>query len=428
MSESHARESAISAVRTLRDAGHIAYLAGGCVRDELLDLTPADYDVATDAHPDRVRTLFRRTQLVGASFGVVLAQIERETIEIATFRSDGPYSDRRRPDAVQFADPFADAHRRDFTVNALFLDPLPEFHPEGPADPRASTRRTPRGLIIDFVGGLADLERRVLRAVGDPRARLAEDHLRGLRAVRFASRLGFEIDEPTADAIRSDARDLAGVSRERIGDEVRRMLLHPSRAVAAWTLQYLGLDAPALAEPHRDEAPVLLGRLAGEPPYPTCLAAWALDRRAVTESSQIAGLVNAWRSALCLTNEERSSLSSVLTGVLSLRVEWAGQTTAAQKRAASSSWFPEALRIVAAGSPEDLVSIRRRVDSLARTPSGLEPTPLISGDDLILLGIKPGPGFQGLLDAIYDEQLEDAVSTRDDALTRARDLAPRFGL
>jgi len=217
-----AREAAAAIVRALRDKGFTAYLAGGCVRDELLGLEPIDFDVATDARPDAVQALFRRTAAVGASFGVVLVKERGVTVEVASFRSDGPYTDKRRPDHVEFSDAEHDAQRRDFTINALFLDP---FH-GGPAlragrasygsESRTTTtgaesrttesgsesratesgsesRTTSESGVLDFVGGLTDLRAGVVRAVGDPEKRLAEDHLRALRAVRFAARYGFEI-------------------------------------------------------------------------------------------------------------------------------------------------------------------------------------------------------------------------------------------
>ncbi|MEM1423575.1 MAG: CCA tRNA nucleotidyltransferase, partial [Planctomycetota bacterium] len=229
------RDSAVRIVRTLAGAGHAAYFAGGCVRDELLGSEPKDYDVATDATPDEVEAAFRNTKPVGKSFGVILVRDGSSVTEVATFREEGAYTDKRRPDEVRFADAEADAHRRDFTINALFLDPL-------------DTRDDQRGRVIDFVGGLEDLERGVVRAVGDPAERLAEDHLRALRAVRFAARFAFPIEERTADAIRAHASALEGVSRERIGDELRRILAHPRRAEGVRTIHALALDAPVLAD------------------------------------------------------------------------------------------------------------------------------------------------------------------------------------
>jgi len=412
---STARGLATEVARTLRGNGHVAYFAGGCVRDELLGLEPADYDIATDATPDVVSGLFARTAEVGAHFGVVLVHEGALTIEVATFRSDGAYSDRRRPDEVTFSDPESDAQRRDFTINALFLDPLS-------ADEAGVRGRDIHGHVIDFVDGLGDLERGVIRAVGDPAQRLAEDHLRALRAIRFAARFGFRIDDATQEAIAEHARDLEGVSKERIGDELRRMMSGgETRAVAAWKLQFLGLDGPVLGT-NVTEAPRTLGRLIGAAPLATCLAAWALDRREVTEISQIAGLVAAWRGNLCLSNDERDDLRAVLHGVATLERVWAELGVAEQKRAAASGWFDQALRIVSARDREQFVRVRKRVIQLSQTPSGLSPEPLVTGDDLIGLGLEPGPEFARLLNGIYDAQLEDRVQTREQALELARTM------
>ena len=224
---SSARRAGELIIKTLTEKGHTAYFAGGCVRDALLGRTPKDYDVATDATPDRITTLFPRTAEVGAAFGVVLVKTGKEVTEVATFRSEGSYSDRRRPDSVTFSNPAEDAKRRDYTVNALFLDPLlgadhPHSHPVIEQTPGVVIApHGSHGRVIDFVGGLPDIKQRVLRAVGDPDQRLAEDHLRALRAARLAAKLGFHLDEGTAGAIRRHAADLQGVSRERVGEEIR---------------------------------------------------------------------------------------------------------------------------------------------------------------------------------------------------------------
>src|SRR5688572_25076472 len=202
------REDALAVVRRLRDAGHVAYFAGGCVRDQLLGLDPKDYDVATDAPPDRVRQLFSNTQAVGAAFGVILVRQRKSQIEVATFRTDGKYLDGRRPEGVVFTTAEEDAKRRDFTINGLFYDPVED-------------------KVIDYVGGRADLERRIIRAIGNPDERFAEDHLRVLRAVRFAARFGFDIEPATASAVQSHARHLPRISPERVAEELRLMLTPP---------------------------------------------------------------------------------------------------------------------------------------------------------------------------------------------------------
>jgi poly(A) polymerase len=322
---SNARAAAEQIVRTLIGAGHVAYFAGGCVRDELLGLTPTDYDVATDAVPERICSLFPRTAEVGASFGVVLVKIGEEVIEVATFRSDGQYSDRRRPDSVTFSDPVQDAHRRDYTVNALFLDPLLEGHPTAAAEhmPGATIAPLPgHGRVIDFVGGIADINRRVLRAVGDPDQRLAEDHLRALRAARLAAKLGLEIDQPTAEAIRRHARELQGVSRERVGEELRRMAEHPSRARAARLIQELGLESPVFMwdVPAGPKDWRVLSGLPSEVGFAAALAAWAIDYGVM--GGDAASLIKAWRGALALSNDTRDQLAAILNCLPRLELGW----------------------------------------------------------------------------------------------------------
>jgi poly(A) polymerase len=226
------REFAISVVQRLREAGFEALWAGGCVRDELLGLVPQDYDVATSANPDQVRRLFRRSIAVGASFGVIEVLGPAGTplaVEVATFRSDVSYSDGRRPDEVVFSSAPEDAQRRDFTINGMFMDPL-------------------SGKLIDFVGGEADLQARILRAIGEPERRFTEDKLRLLRGTRLAARFDLQIEPATEAAMRSMARHIAVVSAERIAEELRKMLLHPSRVRAMNLLLELGLAAVVLPE------------------------------------------------------------------------------------------------------------------------------------------------------------------------------------
>ncbi len=294
-----ARDAAVGVIQVLRRAGHVAYLAGGCVRDGLLGVKAKDFDVATSARPEVVRGLFKRSQYVGEAVGVVLVYPRPRSggkrhsdkdgpthgvgglgennrtggnpgagapgVEVATFRLEWGYEDGRRPGGVSFTDAEHDAQRRDFTVNGLFADPLDEkLEPVAPGCEK----------VIDFVGGVKDLRAGVLRAIGVAGERFGEDYLRMLRAVRFAARFGFEIEAKTAEAIRAHAVKLSGISRERIGQEVR-MMLTPAAApgagrgnnvasgsarelggavsenqvvVAAGLMQVLGLDGPALGE------------------------------------------------------------------------------------------------------------------------------------------------------------------------------------
>lgn len=413
-------------VRTLRDAGFVACFAGGCVRDELLGIHPTDFDVATDATPDRVQSLFPRSNMVGAAFGVVLVHWTttppqtptRITIEVATFRGEGAYSDRRRPDSVHFTDAQQDALRRDFTINALFLDPL--------APPDAATPPGIDGRVIDYVGGLPDLRARVLRAVGDPHARLHEDHLRALRAARFAARLGCQIDPATADAIRTHARDLQGVSRERIGDELRRMLRHPARARAAYWLQTLGLDAPALQGPALAADTPILASLPPTSDAITALAAWSLDRApaALANDDAIVAHARGLRQALCLSNHESADLRNTLSNILHLRGPWLASRIPSQKRAANRPCFFASLQILKALDPARSESVwaRLRELSIEPTPDATAAHPLITGDDLVELGFRPGPSFKAILDQLYDAQLEGRISTKAEGLELARNL------
>ncbi len=435
MPRSSHREAATQIVRTLRGNGFAAFFAGGCVRDELLGLHPEDYDVATSARPDDIRRLFRHTNEVGASFGVMLVRTGRITVEVATFREEGPYSDKRRPDHVRFSDPPADARRRDFTINALFLDPEPDSTPAGPpAALEDVTTPEGGGRVIDYVGGLADLRSGLVRAVGDPDDRLAEDHLRALRAVRFTARLGFRLDEATAEAIRRHASELAGVSRERIGQEVRRMLEAPTRVAAAAVMARLGLvevttgrSAPA---PGGGEPWATLAALPAESGFEVAMAAWELDLigggadpAPVDRIAAMADeVVLRARRALCLTNDERDGLRGILHGVVLLERDWQGAATAARKRAAAGAWFESALMIVRARQPAAAERILRDVAELSASPSGLAPAPLLTGDDLIAAGVRPGPDIGRVLERVYDAQLEDRMATRDDAMALAKSM------
>jgi tRNA nucleotidyltransferase/poly(A) polymerase len=424
-----ARSAALALVRALRDAGHIAYFAGGCVRDELLGLRPTDYDVATDATPDRIQSLFKRTAAVGASFGVVLVKPGAElglednaaTIEVATFRSDGPYSDRRRPDRIAFSDPKSDAERRDFTINALFLDPNSDSNAAGP-----------RGRVIDYVNGQADLDAKIIRAVGDPEARLAEDHLRALRAVRFAARFGFEIEPRTASAIAAHARDLKGVSRERIGEELRRILTDPAAARGTELLQQLALDAPVLDDAHGDRPCPVLSLVAREDEardFPLRLAAWLIDRG--MEPANTRAIATRVRGALSLSNDEHDALRGCLEMLPTLRHAWLIAPIATQKRLAATHAhgdFARALRLMHAIDSRLAASIQKRVADLLNTPSKIRPEPLVTGDDLIALGLKPGKAFKTILDDVYDAQLEDRVATREAGIALALELARSLGI
>mgnify|MGYP001138403225 CR=1 FL=1 len=411
-----ARQAALAVVTHLRSQGHEAYLAGGCVRDELLGLDPGDYDVATDANPDRLASLFHGARLVGAKFGVVQVRKHGVWTEVATFRTDGSYSDRRRPDEVIFSDAQSDAERRDFTINALFLDPLAD---ESVWSKRRDGSRV-AGRVIDLVGGLNDLRAGVVRAVGDAHQRLAEDQLRALRAVRFAARLGFEIEPTTAHAIAEHAGELEGVSRERIGGEVRRMMQHETRSRAASLIEMLTLDGPMLQEPARG-AGHAHDRVAALPAEfdddegemaAVALAAWALDRGHARDEAGTIATASRLRSALCLSNSEHAIIAAVLRRRIDALDRFLSLGKAGQKRLAAARGFAHAMALLRVEHPAQARAMESRVAELAGEPGGLAPAPWVTGTDLIDLGLMPGPDFARVLERAYDLQLDGTVSDR----------------
>ncbi len=423
--EKSSRADALAVVRTLRDAGHVAYFAGGCVRDELLGLTPSDYDVATDAPPQRIAGLFRRTQMVGAAFGVVLVRQGKSAVETATFRTDGAYADGRRPDAVRFATAAEDARRRDFTINGLFLDPLD-------------------GSVIDHVGGRADLAARRLRAIGAADERFAEDHLRLLRAVRFAARFGLEVEPQTDAALRRHAGRLARISPERVAEELRRMLTPPTRVAAVDLLRRHGLldvilrtlpDPPDSPDPAGAGGAVFDAMGSTQTiDFPTALAALAVDRLASDEASARAAvapesvrrIVGGLRRGLKVSNDEAEAVAGALNG-LAVLLDPAGEPReAALKRLLATPAAPAARRLLdalAAGGQfgDRADALRPRLAVYEQTD--VAPPPLVTGDDLIAVGLPPGPGFKPRLAAAYDAQLEGRVNTRESALAVALESA-----
>jgi len=417
------RPFAESVVRQLRGAGYQALFAGGCVRDLLLGRTPKDYDVATDARPEQVRDLFghRRTLAVGASFGVVVAlpsRSERESgvdpVEVATFRTEGPYLDGRRPENVAFTTPEEDAKRRDFTINGMFLDPVED-------------------KVLDFVGGETDLRAGIIRAIGDPRERMTEDKLRLLRAVRFAATLGFRLDEATAAAVREMAGQLTVVSAERITQELRRMLVHPNRRRAVELCAECGLLEVIFPELE----PVLrLGKIGPHSPWERTLRALEVLDRPRLETSLVILLhsvigrddrpdIDQIGRRLRLSNTEVELMSWVAghrrdLGAIRHRTLWFRKRLCAHPAVGDLLRVERALRTA---TGEDLADVEYFERFLAVTPSEeIDPPPLLTGSDLIAGGLKPGPEFKRLLDAVRNAQLDGAIATRDEAADLARRL------
>ena len=418
-----ARAAVCQIVRLLQRHGHIAYLAGGCVRDRLRGVTPKDYDVATDAMPQVVRKLFNRSRFVGEAFGVVIVFMKGARVEVATFRTEWGYQDGRRPTHVEFSDAEHDARRRDFTINGLFEDPIAE-------------------RVIDYVGGRADLKAGVIRAIGDAHQRFGEDYLRMLRAVRFAAELGFTIHRSTAAAIRRYAPQITSISRERTGQEVQLMLTGRQPSQAAALLQRLQLDGPVLDETHRPTRLSTLRRLNADAPYGAVLAAWSLDRHllprlaakqsgvenlarcvSVFLTDGLADLVRRWRRALCLANDDRDALRACFK-LLPAVLAWRDQSKARRKRLLADPAWPAAYRLVGALRVAGIAPLRRKIDqdALCLRAQGVNPRPLVTGDDLIRIGRKPGPTFSRLLNQVYDAQLEGRLRTRDQAIKWLKQL------
>jgi poly(A) polymerase len=407
------REFAVDVVRRLRAAGHQALWAGGCVRDQLMATLPRDYDVATDAPPQRVREVFgqRRTLPLGAAFGVITVLGPRDAgqIEVATFRKDAGYSDGRHPDAVTFSDAEHDAQRRDFTINGLFFDPLDE-------------------QVIDYVGGQQDIEQRVIRAIGDPLARIAEDKLRMLRAVRFASRFDFALDTQTRAAIQQQARELVIVSAERIAAEMRLVLTHANRAAGVQLLADTNLlevvlpEAPPLMS-DRDQWSRCLSVLANlhAPTFPMALAALLRELQIAEPNRDLPQVVfERWK----LSTDELTGVAKLLREEPLIRTArgqpWPRlQRVLVAPRVAELLGYCEAVAKTLDGSSAEIDFCREK---LALPPVELNPPPLITGDDLKQIGVPPGPEYRTILDAVRDAQLEHTVTTQAAALALAQRL------
>ncbi|MEX0938105.1 MAG: CCA tRNA nucleotidyltransferase [Pirellulales bacterium] len=407
------REFAVTVVGRLRAEGHTAYWAGGCVRDQLLGLMPKDYDVATSAPPEEVRRIFthNRTLAIGAAFGVitVLGPWRAGQIEVATFREDLGYTDGRHPDTVQFSTAELDAHRRDFTINGLFYDPVDD-------------------RIIDYVLGQRDLREGLVRAIGNPRYRFHEDRLRMLRAVRLAAQFGFQLEVETLHAIREMAELLTAVSAERIGSEMRRMLEHPTRARAVELLRETKLLAVVLPElealvadpPAGDgdwRETLLVLRTLPEGDLPLALAAvlHRINRPEAHSDRKHANIAEQVADRLRLPRKDGARAAWILNHLTVItqarQIPWPRL-----QRVLFFDGTEQLLTLHAAVQGEDDPNLQYCRAKLQLPPEQLNPAPLIGGDDLIAHGLKPGKIFQKLLDLVRDAQLEGKLATKKEAL------------
>ncbi len=431
---SRAERAARSIVRRLRSAGYQALYAGGCVRDRLLGIEPGDYDVATDAEPEAVQELFRRTVPVGASFGVVIVVEDEVPVEVARFRADDEYLDGRHPVAVRPATPQEDAQRRDFTINGMFIDPE-------------------SGEVFDYVEGRTDLRAGIVRAIGDAEERFAEDHLRMIRAVRFAARLGFEIEAATRSAIERNASKIQTVALERVGDEIVRILTeggarsgfelldatgllaevlpevaamrgveqtpdyHPEGDVFEHTMRLLaGLDE--LPPDRRDEA-LALGALLHDVSKGECSARKG-DRitfyghteigaeRAVAICQRLRRSRSVWQEVEYLVRNHLRHVSASEMRKSTLR------------RFLSEEHIDNLLalaRLDALASNGDLTSYRFCKEQLETIGAEqMRPPPILRGRDLIDLGWQPGPQLGRILEAVETRQLEGEITNREQAV------------
>ena len=440
-------QQATRIVQVLRESGYSAYLAGGCVRDLLLGREPTDYDVATSATPPDVMRLFPQTYAVGAQFGVVLVPVRNDSaaserdnysIEVATFRSDGGYSDGRHPDQVRFSsEARLDVQRRDFTVNGLLLDPVTQE-------------------VLDYVGGREDLKKGVIRTIGEPHQRFAEDKLRLLRAVRFAARFDYNIEPKTFGAIRELAPQIHQVSRERIRDEILKMLTE-GRARRAFELldqtglleqvlpeikKMQGVEQPPQFHPEGDvwihtlmlleglpagcSRTLALGALlhdVGKPPtFRRAPDRIRFDQHAEIGAKMAQELCRRFR----LSNDEIEQVSALVAN----HMRFADVTRMKEstfKRFVRLPEFHEHLElhrldVLASHRSLDLYDFtREKLHSLP--PEEIRPEPLLTGDDLIQAGYSPSPQFKELLTAVEDAQLDGSVRTKEEALALVRDKA-----
>jgi tRNA nucleotidyltransferase/poly(A) polymerase len=407
-----ARAFAAEVVARLREAGHEAYWAGGCVRDDLLGRTPADYDVATAARPDEVRSLFgrRRTLAVGAAFGVITVLGPRAAgqVEVATFRVDAAYTDGRHPAGVTFCSAREDAQRRDFTINGLFLDPL-------------------SGAVHDFVGGREDLAAGIVRAIGVPAQRFAEDHLRMLRAVRFTAFFGFVLDPETRAAIERMTHLVAGVSPERIAAELRAMTSRTGRRQALELLAETGLAREVL--PDLAPGPAAAGRESwlhaarvvdafDEPDLPLALAALAEGRAddplpATAQRLRLA--VREAKKAIWL-RDVVASIGVATRDELASRPWSRVQPAVAHEHAAA---LADLLRARAACGRGDAAAAAWFTAQVGRPRHEIDPPPLVTGADLLAAGVAEGPALGAALAHVRARQLDGAITSREHALAEA---------
>ncbi|MBW8017518.1 MAG: CCA tRNA nucleotidyltransferase [Planctomycetes bacterium] len=387
------KQAAIKIIKRLHDKGFQALLAGGCVRDMLLGRSAKDFDVATDAKPQDVQKLFRRTLAVGAKFGVVIVMLDSCQVEVATFRTESGYADGRHPETVAFSNAREDAARRDFTINGMFYDPIDDE-------------------IFDYVGGGADLEAKTLRTIGEAGERFGEDYLRMLRAIRFSAQLDFAIDDGTWQGVCDNAGKITCISGERISMELEAVLVNVNRSKGVRLLCRSNL-ARAIFDGFTGEgvdfAIKVLGLLEGDVEYVLGLA----------------GLFSGFQTTFAMKQTAILMLSNTQTRQLQFLMENRGRllevlTLADLKILLASGYFQTLYNLQTAivkaegRSQEPLKTIRQRADNLANTD--IEPKPLLDGNELLDLAVPPGPAVGRAARQMYYLQLNDELTTKQQAV------------
>lgn len=424
--------AAHSIVQNLRNEGHVAYFAGGCVRDTLLGTKPYDYDVATSALPQEIEKLFKRTIPVGIQFGVIIVLEGKEQIQVATFRNDGTYNDGRHPSQVTFTNAQEDAMRRDFTINGLFYDPLSHE-------------------IFDYVGGRDDVEKKIIRAIGNPYERFKEDKLRLLRAIRFSATLDFEIEPMTWNAILQLAREIHSVSAERIRDELQKILLSPQRLAGFDLLDRSGLlreilpeiellkgcEQPPEFHPEGDvfvHTRIMLSLLKKEASLPLILSVLFHDigKPSTREVDAVTGKMRFYAhdqvgAAMSqkILHRLRFSNEIIEAVIPAVRLHMSfkdvpNMRNSTLRRIMARPTFYDELELhrvdctSSHGMLDNYQLLQQKEIEFSQAP--LIPEQLISGKDLIELGFKPGTIFGEILMAIQNCQLENLLKTKEEAL------------
>jgi poly(A) polymerase len=426
------RTLALSIVRTLKENGHQAYFVGGCVRDLLLKKKPKDFDVATDATPERIASIFKKTVPVGAKFGVMLVVMEGLPFEVATFRADKEYKDGRRPTGVRFTDAKEDALRRDFTVNGLFYDPVSK-------------------KVLDWVGGQKDLKKKIIRAIGDPKKRFEEDKLRLLRAVRFASVLGFRIEPKTAAAAKRLASKIKVVSSERVRDELVKMFTGPDPGRALTLLDKSGLLKEVLPEvaamkgvqqpkeyhPEGDVFRHTRLLLEGLKSSDTVLAFGCLlhdigkpptfrrsDRIRFNGHDRVgAAMAEKLLVRLRFPNDQKDRIVACVEGHMRFKDVQEMRESTLKKFLQRQTFMTELEQhrldcLASHGNLSNWRFLKKKLRAFSK--EDIKPVPLLNGRDLLAMGMKPGPVIGRILREAEEAQLERKITTKEEALEWAR--------